>query len=104
MKKSLAYKILEKHLVEGEMIKGQPIKIKIDNTLTQDATGTMAYLQLEAMHIDKVKTKGSVSYIDHNTLQSGFMNADAHKYLQTVASKYGIYYSKCRGRFSYYLK
>lgn len=95
MKKSLAYKILEKHLVEGEMIKGQPIKIKIDNTLTQDATGTMAYLQLEAMHIDKVKTKRSVSYIDHNTLQSGFMNADDHKYLQTVASKYGIYYSKC---------
>lgn len=95
MRESLAYKILKEHLVEGEMIKGQPIKIRIDNTLTQDATGTMAYLQLEAMGIDKVKTKKSVSYIDHNTIQSGFMNADDHKYLQTVASKYGIYYSKC---------
>lgn len=95
MNKSLTYKILENHLVEGEMIVGKPIKIKIDNTLTQDATGTMAYLQFEAMGVDHVKTKRSVSYVDHNTLQSGFMNADDHKYLETVASRYGIYYSKC---------
>lgn len=92
--KSVTVKILEKHLVEGEMIKGNPIKIKIDNTLTQDATGTMAYLQLEAMGIDKVKTKRSVSYVDHNTLQGDYMNADDHKYLQSVASRYGVYYSK----------
>lgn len=92
---SVAYKILKEHLVEGEMIAGSPIKIHIDNTLTQDATGTMAYLQFEAMGVDKVKTKRSVSYVDHNTLQSGFMNADDHKYLETVANKHGIYYSKC---------
>ena len=91
---NLTYKILKKHLVEGDLKPGNFVSIKIDQTLTQDSTGTMAYLQLEAMHIDKVKTKRSVSYIDHNTLQSGFMNADDHKYLQTVASKYGIYYSK----------
>lgn len=92
--KSVAYKILEKHLVEGQMIQGEPIKIHIDTTLTQDATGTMTYLQLEKMGIDKVKTDCSVSYIDHNTLQNGFMNADDHRYLQTVADAYGVYYSK----------
>jgi hypothetical protein len=69
---------------------GAPIQIKIDTTLTQDATGTMTYLQLEALGIDKVKTLHSVSYVDHNTLQNGFMNADDHKFLQTVANKYGI--------------
>ena len=92
---TLSEKIITKHLVKGQMIKGQPIEIKIDQTLTQDATGTMAYLQLEALGIDKVKTEVSVSYVDHNTLQSGFENADDHRFLQTVANKYGVIYSKC---------
>ena len=92
---TLSEKIIAKHLVKGQMIKGQPIEIKIDQTLTQDATGTMAYLQLEALGIDKVKTEVSVSYVDHNTLQSGFENADDHRFLQTVANKYGVIYSKC---------
>ncbi len=93
--KSLAYKILENHLYEPAVLKaGNPIKLIIDNTLTQDATGTMTYLQFEAMNIDRVKTKKSLSYVDHNTIQSGFMNADDHKYLQTVANRYGIYFSK----------
>lgn len=83
---TITEKIIKNHLVEGEMIKGSAIGIKIDQTLTQDATGTMAYLQLEAMGVDKVKTEISISYVDHNTLQSGFENADDHKYLQTVAS------------------
>ena len=94
MKKSVAMKLIESHLVSGKMEAGEPIQIKIDTTLTQDATGTMAYLQLEALGIDRVKTEHSVSYVDHNTLQNGFMNADDHKYLQTVASAYGIDYSK----------
>ncbi|MBP3399584.1 MAG: aconitate hydratase, partial [Erysipelotrichaceae bacterium] len=94
MKKSIARKIKENHMVSGEMTCGSPIQIKIDTTLTQDATGTMAYLQLEALGIDRVKTMHSVSYVDHNTLQNGFMNADDHKYLQTVASAYGVHYSK----------
>ena len=81
---TLAYKILKKHLVDGELIPGKEIGIRIDQTLTQDATGTMAYLQFEAMGIDRVKTELSVSYVDHNTLQQGFENADDHKYLQTV--------------------
>ena len=92
---TLSEKIIAKHLVKGQMIKGQPIEIKIDQTLTQDATGTMAYLQLEALGIDKVKTEVSISYVDHNTLQSGFENADDHRFLQTVANKYGVIYSKC---------
>lgn len=91
---TLTEKILNNHLVDGTMNKGQQIGIRIDQTLTQDATGTMAYLQLEAMGVDKVKTDLSVSYVDHNTLQSGFENADDHKYLQTVANKHGIYFSK----------
>ncbi len=92
--KNLAYKIIENHLVEPVELKpGNVVKIKIDNTLTQDATGTMTYLQLEAMNIDRVVTK-SLSYVDHNTLQDGFMNADDHKYLQTVANRYGVYFSK----------
>ncbi len=92
--KSLAYKIIESHLSEPVELKpGNIVKIQIDNTLTQDATGTMTYLQLEAMGIDKVTTK-SLSYVDHNTLQDGFMNADDHKYLQTVANRYGVYFSK----------
>lgn len=91
---SLAYKILKEHLVTGKLEPGAEIGIKIDQTLTQDATGTMAYLQFEALGIPKVKTKLSVSYVDHNTLQTDFMNADDHKYLQSVAYKYGIYFSK----------
>ncbi len=91
---NLTYKILEKHLLKGKLEVGQPIEIKMDQTLTQDATGTMAYMQFEAMGVKKVKTELSVSYVDHNTLQNGFMNADDHAYLQSVASKYGIYFSK----------
>jgi len=91
---NLAQKIIKEHLVSGEMIAGEEISIRIDQTLTQDSTGTMAYLQFEAMGIPKVKTKKSVAYIDHNMLQSGFENADDHKYIQTVASKHGIYFSK----------
>ena len=91
---NLTYKILKKHLVEGDLKPGNFVSIKIDQTLTQDSTGTMAYLQLEAMDIDKVKTKRSVAFVDHNMLQQGFENADDHKYIQTVAKKYGIYFSK----------
>lgn len=91
---NLVYKILKKHLVEGTLEAGNPISIKIDNTLTQDSTGTMAYLQLEAMGIDRVKTEKSVAFIDHNMLQQGFENADDHRYIQTVADKHGVYFSR----------
>lgn len=91
---TVSEKILKKHLVSGEMIAGEPIKIKIDQTLTQDATGTLVYLQFESMGINHVKTDCSVSYIDHNTLQNGFENADDHAYLQSVADRYGIIFSK----------
>jgi aconitate hydratase len=94
MGNNLVYKILASHLVEGTLKAGTEIAIRIDQTLTQDATGTMTYLQFEAMDVPRVKTDLSVSYVDHNTLQDGFENADDHRYLQTVASKYGIYYSK----------
>ncbi len=94
MGRNLVYKILASHLVEGKLEAGAEIAIKIDQTLTQDATGTMAYLQFEAMDVPRVKTELSVSYVDHNTLQDGFENADDHRYLMTVASKYGILYSK----------
>ena len=94
MGKGIVQKILENHLVEGEWNPGKEIAIKIDQTLTQDATGTMAYLQFEAMGVSRVKTELSVSYVDHNTVQIGFENADDHKYLQTVAAKYGIIYSR----------
>lgn len=94
MGKSITYEILEKHLVSGKLVPGEEIGIKIDQTLTQDATGTMAYLQFESMAVDRVKTEVSVSYVDHNTIQQGFENADDHKYLQTVAEKYGICYSR----------
>lgn len=94
MGQNLAQKIISAHLVSGEMKAGSEISIRIDQTLTQDSTGTMAYLQFEAMGIDRVKTKKSVAYIDHNTLQAGFENADDHKYIQTVASKHGIYFSR----------
>ncbi len=91
---NLTQKIIKAHLLKGELKAGSPIEIRIDQTLTQDATGTMAYMQLEAMGVDQVKTDLSVSYVDHNTLQNGFMNADDHAYLQSVASKHGIYFSK----------
>ena len=94
MGKNLVEKIIGEHLVEGEMIAGQEIAIRIDQTLTQDSTGTMAYLQFEAMGVPRVKTKRSVAYIDHNTLQTGFENADDHLYIGTVASKHGIYFSR----------
>ena len=94
MAKSLTQKILEKHIISGEFEPNTEIAIKIDQTLTQDATGTMAYLQFESLGIPKVKTELSVSYIDHNTIQIGFENADDHQYLQTVAAKYGIYLSR----------
>ena len=81
MGKTIAQKIIAAHLVEGEMIPGQDIGLKIDQTLTQDATGTMAYLEFEAMGVDRVKTERSVAYIDHNTLQTGFENADDHRYI-----------------------
>jgi len=92
--KNIVEKILADHLVAGEMDKGAEIGIRIDQTLTQDATGTMAYLQFESMGIPRVKPDLSVSYVDHNTLQDGFENADDHLYLQTVAGKYGIKYSR----------
>ncbi|HHV98246.1 MAG TPA: aconitate hydratase [Clostridiaceae bacterium] len=91
---NLVQKIIKEHLISGEMIPGKEISIRIDQTLTQDSTGTMAYLQFEAMGIPRVKTKKSVAYIDHNTLQAGFENADDHKYIQTVAAKHGIYFSR----------
>ncbi len=94
MKGSITHKILKEHLVKGEWDKGSEIGIRIDQTLTQDATGTMAYLQLEALGIKRVKTELSVSYVDHNTLQNGFENADDHRYLQSVASNYGIWFSR----------
>ena len=94
MAKSLTYKILEKHLVSGELQCGSEIGIRIDQPLTQDATGTMAYLQFESLGLERVKTELSVSYVDHNTLQSGFENADDHRFLQSIAAKYGIFFSR----------
>ncbi len=91
---TIAQKIIKEHLVSGEMTVGKEIALKIDQTLTQDATGTMAYLQFEAMGIDRVKTELSVAYIDHNTLQAGFENADDHRYIQTVTKKHGIRFSR----------
>ena len=91
---TIAEKIIRNHLTEGDLKRGRQIALKIDQTLTQDATGTMAYLQLEALHVDQVKTEKSVAYIDHNTLQSGFMNADDHRYIASVAKKHGIYFSR----------
>ncbi|EOS60404.1 hypothetical protein C815_01394 [Firmicutes bacterium M10-2] len=92
--KTLAQKILDAHTVSGITQAGEPIELIMDQTLTQDATGTMAYMQLEAMGVDQVKSELSVSYVDHNTLQSGYMNADDHAYLQSVAAKHGVYFSK----------
>ena len=94
MGKTLTYKILESHLCSGSMTPGDEISIKIDYTLTQDSTGTMAYLQFEAMGVDRVKTKKSLAYIDHNTLQSGCENADDHNFIASIAKKHGIYFSR----------
>ena len=91
---TLTEKILKAHVVDGEFVKGQEIGIKIDQTLTQDATGTMAYLEFEAMGIPRVKTERSVAYIDHNTLQNGFMNMDDHRFIGSVAKKHGVYFSR----------
>ena len=91
---TIAQKIIKAHLVKGEMVPGSEIALRIDQTLTQDATGTMAYLEFETMGIDRVKTEKSVAYIDHNTLQCGFENAYDHRYIQSVAKKHGIYFSR----------
>lgn len=91
---NVAQKLISSHLVSGSMKPGEEISIAIDQTLTQDATGTMAYLEFEAMGIPKVRTKLSVSYVDHNTLQTGFENADDHRFLQTIAARYGVYLSR----------
>ena len=94
MGKTIAQKIIAQHLISGDMIPGSEIVLKIDQTLTQDATGTMAYLEFETMGIPQVKTEFSIAYVDHNTLQCGFMNADDHQYLQTVAAKHGVRFSR----------
>ena len=92
---SIAQKIIASHLLEGDMSRpGGDIAIKIDQTLTQDATGTMAYLEFETMGIPRVRTERSVAYIDHNTLGTGFENADDHRYIGSVAKKYGVYFSR----------
>lgn len=91
---TIAQKLIKSHLVSGDMTVGSEIGLKIDQTLTQDATGTMAYLEFEAMGVPRVKTERSVAYIDHNTLQTGFENADDHRYIQTVCKKHGLYFSR----------
>ena len=91
---SIAQKIIRAHLLEGEMTPGSEIALRIDQTLTQDATGTMAYLEFETMGVDRVRTERSVAYIDHNTLQCGFENADDHRYIQSVAKKHGVWFSR----------
>ena len=91
---TIAQKIIKSHLISGDMTVGSEVALKIDQTLTQDATGTMAYLEFETMGLDRVKTEKSVAYIDHNTLQSGFENADDHRYIQSVTEKHGIYFSR----------
>jgi len=97
MNKSITYKILEKNLVNGILKKDNEIEIKVNQTLTQDSTGTMVYLQLESMNIKKIKTDFSVAYIDHNTLQSGFENADDHEFIKSICAKYDIIFSKAGG-------
>lgn len=94
MGKTIAQKIIENHLISGDMIPGREVALRIDQTLTQDATGTMAYLEFETMGIPRVKTELSIAYVDHNTLQCGFENGDDHRYLQTVAAKHGVYFSR----------
>src|SRR5512140_1000092 len=94
MGRTVARKIIDEHLAEGRWEAGQEIAIRIDQTLTQDITGTMAYLQFEAIGVPRVRTSRSVSYVDHNMLQTGFESADDHRYLQSVAAKYGVYFSR----------
>ena len=94
MGKTIAQKIIADHLISGDMTKGSEVALRIDQTLTQDATGTMAYLEFETMGIPRVKTEFSIAYVDHNTLQCGFENSDDHRYLQTVAAKHGVYFSR----------
>ena len=94
MGKTIAQKIIAAHLLSGDLIPGQEVALRIDQTLTQDATGTMAYLEFETMGIPRVKTEFSIAYVDHNTLQCGYENADDHRYLQTVAAKHGVYFSR----------
>jgi aconitate hydratase len=94
MSQNLTEKLIASHLVSGEMVTGNEISIKIDQTLTQDALGTMTYLEFEAMGVERVKTTLSVSYVDHLMLQEGFENSDDHKYLSTVAAKHGVLFSK----------
>ena len=94
MGETLAQKIIRAHLLHGDMTPGSEIALRIDQTLTQDATGTMAYLEFETMGIPRVRTELSVAYVDHNTLQSGFENADDHRYLHTVAKKHGVWFSR----------
>ena len=92
---TIAQKLIRSHLVSGDMsVPGSEIGLKIDQTLTQDATGTMAYLEFEAMGVPRVKTERSVAYIDHNTLQTGFENADDYRYIQSVCKKHGLYFSR----------
>ena len=91
---NVTQKIIKAHILEGKMKAGAPIAIRIDQTLTQDATGTMAYLQFEAMGVDRVKTDLSVSYVDHNMLQTGYENPDDHAFLQSIAARYGLYFSR----------
>ncbi|HMB30632.1 MAG TPA: aconitase family protein, partial [Desulfohalobiaceae bacterium] len=93
MTMNVTQKIISAHCLQGEMIPNQEISLNIDQTLTQDATGTLAYLQLEAMGLEEITTELSISYVDHNTLQMGFRNPDDHRYLRTVAERYGIIYS-----------
>lgn len=91
---TIAQKIIKSHMISGDTTVGSEVALEIDQTLTQDATGTMAYLEFETMGLDRVKTERSVAYIDHNTLQSGFENADDHRYIQSVCKKHGIYFSR----------
>ena len=99
MGKNIVEKILAQRLIAGNLVPGEEIGIRIDQTLTQDATGTMAYLQFEAMGVPKVKTELSVSYIDHNTIQIGFENADDHRYLQSMAQNFGVVLSRAETAF-----
>jgi aconitate hydratase len=94
MKLTVAEKVIAQHLAHGKMFAGEEIALKIDHTLTQDSTGTLAYLEFEAMGVPKVKTELSLSFVDHNMLQNDFRNADDHRYLQGVAAKYGIVFSR----------
>ena len=91
---TIAQKIIKEHLISGDMAAGSEIALRIDQTLTQDATGTMAYLEFETMGVPRVRTELSVAYIDHNTLQSGFENADDHRFIQSMAKKYGLQFSR----------